>query len=71
MSVCILCGTETSGWAIVMTGESENPELGVECRRCSALPSEERKRLRDLAMARNIRRELSESDDDDPPRPRR
>lgn len=64
MSVCILCGTETSGWAVVVVGESEHPELGVECRRCSALPSAERKRLRDLAMTRDIQRELSAADDD-------
>lgn len=71
MAVCILCGTETGGWAIVMTGESEHPDLAVECRRCSALPSAERKRLRDLAMTRDIERALTSSDDPDPMRPRR
>jgi hypothetical protein len=61
MTMCLFCGSETSGWTILITGAPENPELGVECRRCSALSPTERKQLRDRAMARDLREALDAS----------
>jgi hypothetical protein len=54
---CVLCNQPTKVrviGALVVMGDRDHPDAGVLCRPCAALSAEERKTLRDQAMARML-----------------
>jgi predicted nucleic acid-binding Zn ribbon protein len=55
---CVLCDARTTVrtiGAMLLTGDVTRPEGSVVCRRCAALPANERKQQRDVAMVRMLR----------------
>ena len=54
---CVLCNRPTGLRAIgamIVVGDPANPDGAVVCRACAALPADEQKRRRDVAMARMV-----------------
>ncbi len=63
---CVLCDQPTPLrvlGAFIEVGDAAHPNGAPVCRPCAALPADERRRLRDVAMARMIRRAAADSDD--------
>ena len=59
---CVLCAQPTGLRAIgamIVTGNVERPDGDIVCRHCAALPTEERKAMRDQAMARMLHQNTS------------
>ena len=57
---CLLCEQPASVRAIgarVVTGNTEHPDGAILCRRCTALPADEQRALRERAMERMLREE--------------
>ena len=54
-TVCILCDQPTGLRAIgamIVVGDTKKPDGAIVCRACAALPRDEQKRRRDVAMTR-------------------
>lgn len=61
-SCCTLCNQPIHAiGAIVSAGNVEDPDPVPVCRRCASLPAEQRKRLRDQAMARMLTTQPSDA----------